>query len=336
LMALAGVCAGVDLDIRSVALATGIGRETARTSLHRLALDGWLSQISPAAGPLAASWALSPPTPEQGIDAGHQLASPAGVVIENPESGLSTSRLDIPRSHVVPPPARVAPPHPSPPQLLHSLTSRRAAWSCRLQHRLSAQAHDCFIGTAQGLGHHAGAVFAALETAGDAADGWVSQEHLSERTGRSEGDLTVLLRLLASHRLVRSGPSRPGSSGPTWCAGSRKHRTTAARTLRVEGILAERSRRVAVDRQAWAWWLAELAWMQTPARSRPEGTRAGRTGRTRLAGPGQQTLPLPGATTARHRLGPYPRHRGRGGASGRADHAGARAALESNVTTTAA
>lgn len=328
LMALAGVCAGVDLDIRSVALATGLGRETARTALHRLAIDGWLSQISPAVGPLAATWALGPAAAVEGIDAGQTPADPADPVIEKSESGLSTDGLYLPRSHVVPPPGRGLGDPPGPAPTPGQLVSARAAWSARLQHRLLAQAHDCFIGTTQGLGHHAGAVFAALETVGEAAGGWASVEDLGERTGRSAAELTALLRLLAAHRLARCRPDGPGRTGPTWCAGSRRHRTTAARTLGIDGVLAERVRAVAVDRQTWAWWLAELAWMHTPARSRPERARAGRT---RRPGPGQQTLPLPGAISARHRHGAYPRHPGRGGASGRADHAAARAVLQSGA-----
>ena len=327
LMALTGVCTGVDLDIRSVAMATGIGRETARTALHRLAIDGWLSQITPAVGPLAATWALGPAPSGVGIAAGQQPALSQESMIENPPSGISTDDLVLPRSHVVPPPDGGPAPKSGGARSPAELASRRAAWSARLQHRISAQAHDCFIGTAQGLGHHAGAVFAALETLGEAAGGWVSLEGLTEQTGRSTADVLTLLSALAGHRLARPGPSRPGGVEPTWSAGSRRHRTRAAQALGSDGALAARRRRVAVDRQVWAWWLAELDWMHTRARDRPE-YRSSRHGRSRQPGPGQQTLPLPAATTARHRFGPYPRHAGRGGSSGRADHAVARSVLE--------
>jgi hypothetical protein len=312
LTALAGVRAEIDLDIRSLALSTGIGRETARTALARLALDGWLHQVTAAAGPLAASWALpTPTTPEV-------AASGPESLIQNPDPQLSTMDLSIPRSHVVPPPA----PSDSPPPLTQLLTLR-AAWVSRLQHRVSLQAHDVFVGTREGLGHHAGSLYASLETAG----GEMTLQELSQRTGRSAYELTRLLTKLSVHRLARPGPAR-GGKGPLWRAGSPRHRTTAARVLGVLGVLAERARRAAVERQLWSWWLAELEWMQTPARARPDKTRHPRAGRTRQPGPGQLVLPVPTAITARHRFGPYPRHRGRGGASGRADHAAARALLQ--------
>jgi hypothetical protein len=324
LMALAGVSTEVDLDIRSVALATGIGRETARTALRRLTIDSWLSQISPSVGPLAATWGLNRGPSGQGngpVQGPEDVQEP---LVINPHPPLSTGALDMPRSHVVPPPGGGWDPPDNPPRSATQLLSDRAAWSARLSYRLSAQVHDVFVGTARGLGHHAASVFAALEAGGDAEGGWMSHSDLAARTGRRSEKLVGLLRLLAAHRLARTGPALPGQVGPAWCAGSRRHRASAARSRGVDGVLAARARAVAVDRAVWAWWLAELDWMHTPARQRPERARRGRR-----AGPGQLALPLPGAVTARHRYGPYPRHPGRGGASGRADHTAARDAVQS-------
>ena len=326
LLALAGVSAEVDLDIRSVALGTGLGRETARTALSRLALEAWISLNTPSSGPLAASWVLGGVIEqEKPEEAGHRpVPAEEKPMIKNSEPGFYTGVEYQTRSHVVPPPAAGVPP------ALHSaqLLSLRAAWSARLQYRLSAQTHDCFIGTGHGLGHHAAAVFAALEIAGDAAGGWASLENLVEQTGRTAVELGRRLSVLAAHRLARSKAPRAAAIGARWRAGSRRHRIGAARTLGIEGTLAVRTRVVTEDREVWAWWLAELDWMHTPARARPEWKRRRVGGmRTRQAGPGQQVLPLPGAITARHRYGAYPRHPGRGGASGRADHATARANL---------
>ena len=50
----------IEADTRRLALASGLGRETARTALHRLADDGWITQTSPAAGRHAPTWTIDP------------------------------------------------------------------------------------------------------------------------------------------------------------------------------------------------------------------------------------------------------------------------------------
>src|SRR5699024_8678079 len=60
LLALQGLTAAVEADIRRLGLLAGIGRETARTGLLRLAPDGWITQHSAAEGPRAACWNLGP------------------------------------------------------------------------------------------------------------------------------------------------------------------------------------------------------------------------------------------------------------------------------------
>ena len=59
-LALQALCADLEADNRRVALLAGIGRETARTGLLRLARDGWIAQTQPAPGPHGAHWALTP------------------------------------------------------------------------------------------------------------------------------------------------------------------------------------------------------------------------------------------------------------------------------------
>ncbi len=59
-LALEAVSCRLEADIRRVALLAGIGRETARTALQRLARDGWIAQAAEAAGPHAAHWTIDP------------------------------------------------------------------------------------------------------------------------------------------------------------------------------------------------------------------------------------------------------------------------------------
>ena len=299
-IALTAVRCDVDLDIRSVAIATGIGRETARTALHRLTHDGWLTPRTAANGPHAATWALSDPTsatpPGTGPDAG-----------ENRRESLST-RGDQARSHVVPPPGGdyVHIPSPRTPPPAADLSTHRAAWLHRLLHRLEAQAHDVFTGAPGGLGHQLGALYAALESGGAA-----TADELALRTGHPPDAVERGLQTLHSYRLARPGPG-----GRTWTAGSRRYRTTTAKTLGVHGTLAARARRIGAERAVWEWWLAELDWMHTPARQRPERHR-----RRRRPGRGQMELQLPVASV-RQRRGPYPRR-----GDGRGDHVEAQARL---------
>ncbi len=173
------------------------------------------------------------------------------------------------------------------------------AWRHRFSRRLADQAQDVFTPT-PGLGHHVARVYAALAC-----------------YPRSRADLINQLgyppHLLDRYvdRLVEVGFARHGPGMVT----SRREadHERAARDLGVWGVLARRRRRHRLERQAWAWWLDELAWMKLP--------RAAKR-RRRDPARGQQTLALPGLTV-RQQLGPHPRH-----PSGRADYAAALAATE--------
>lgn len=123
LLALKSLSHTVEADIRRLALMTGMGRETARTALHRLAAHGWISQARDADGPNAAHWTL---------------ASPGGF---HSDADTSRSQAD-PR----PPGAGAA---------------KRSAAITELEQRLQAAADDLFT-LAPGYGLHAGNVFARL------------------------------------------------------------------------------------------------------------------------------------------------------------------------------
>lgn len=59
-LALQAVSARVEADTRRLALLAGIGRETARLALLRLAADGWIARAAEADGPHGAHWRIDP------------------------------------------------------------------------------------------------------------------------------------------------------------------------------------------------------------------------------------------------------------------------------------
>lgn len=120
------VAADVEADIRRLALMCGIGRETARTSLLRLAEQGWITQTAPAEGRQAARWSLH----------------------ETPHPPLSTPSDTENRSQ-----ALTRPPHTGP--------ALRTRLLDQLGDRLAAGAHDAFAHRT-GLGRQAGNLYASL------------------------------------------------------------------------------------------------------------------------------------------------------------------------------
>lgn len=123
ILALQALSASVEADTRRLALLAGIGRETARTALLRLARDGWIAQARAADGPHGAHWTIDPQT-----------------VIPNP-TGSGRSQAD-PR----PPGAGAA---------------ERSTLLATLTTRASAATHDVFT-QGPGLGFLAGNVYARI------------------------------------------------------------------------------------------------------------------------------------------------------------------------------
>ncbi|WP_156322597.1 hypothetical protein [Leucobacter musarum] len=118
-LALSALKADIEADTRRLALMCGIGRETARTALLRLAEDNWIIRTRAADGPHGAHWKIGP-----------------GVVIhKEPDKGRSQT--------------------PSAPREAGSAI--RNALLLKLQTRIDAAAHDLF--TRGGLGIHAGNVY---------------------------------------------------------------------------------------------------------------------------------------------------------------------------------
>lgn len=127
-LALQAVTVDLEVDVRRLALMAGVGRETARTSLLRLAAEGILRHLAGPTGPHGARWSIDP----------HQV--------------FHTFSWEE-RSQAI----------PRPPQgggiawresLLRTLTAR-----------LSAGAHDLFTRRRRGLGFLVGNVYSRLTTA---------------------------------------------------------------------------------------------------------------------------------------------------------------------------
>lgn len=271
LLMLDAVRADIELDTRRAGDLTGISRETARIALRRLAGDGWLHPAAAAAGVNGARWTL-PPLSRSGRDKpGPELSTPPV------DPGLSQENT---RPGYRPP--------------------NYSAWRSHLTRRTRALRHDALTHT--GLGHHTARVYQALTTTPtDFLD-------LISRTGYTRSRLSRFLDRLATHHLVRTDRrGRWQLRGRSHTSGTRLGR--AARTLDVLGLLADRARRYAVERAAWAWWTDELAWRRAPAAVKQ-----------RAPGAGQLELLTTG--DARHHHGRHPvDHRGR------ADYAAALAHL---------
>ncbi|MDO5067453.1 MAG: hypothetical protein Q4D96_09265 [Propionibacteriaceae bacterium] len=214
ILALQALTPTIEADIRRLALLTGIGRETARTALHRLAADGWITQVQEATGPHGAHWKITP--------------SP---VLHSPAS--------IARSQADPRPEGAG-------------TAERHTLLATLTGRLADAAHDLFT-PSPGLGHHAGNLYALTTLQSQRLDELAHQlgsspEHTARTLDRLV-DVGVLIR-------TRAGWKRP----PT------DRRTTAAQVLGIDGRLNQRAHRYQVERELWAWWRSEEAWMRAPRR----------------------------------------------------------------------
>lgn len=168
-LALQGLTVSVEADIRRLGLLAGIGRETARTGLQRLAQDGWITQQAPSEGTRAAHWMIGTPT-----------------TIHN-DVAEGRSQVDT-RA-------------PQPP----TGSAERTALLAQLNLRIRDAAHDAF--TPGALGHYAGNLYArtTLETPQSALELAQRTGASLERTLRTLERLTEEGVLLAT----RHGWRRP-------------------------------------------------------------------------------------------------------------------------------
>lgn len=173
--------------------------------------------------------------------------------------------------------------------------AKRTGLLLNLSTRLTDATHDVFT-LSPGLGHHAGNVFAHTTTLP------LSTSQIADSLGIA-GDHVVLMlsRLVSCGLLVRleDGWKRPDIDP----------RPAVARQLGVDGRLKARAARYEFERELWAWWQAEQAWMHAPRRS--DASRRPRPGQVSL-------IPI----TETNVFGAHPRR-----SDGRADYRRARALL---------
>ncbi len=182
-----------------------------------------------------------------------------------------------------------------------AVAAERHRWIDLLRTRLGAAAHDVFT-LAGGLGHATGQLYAILNNRP------VPISQLARQLGSSPEDIGSRLDVLRAARLVRRTPTG-------WCLPRTDRRAAVATRLGVAGRLADRARRYALEREAWAWWAAELAWMHAPRR--PPASRRPGLGQLAILDPDQIT-----PTTAVPVRAAHPRR-----PDGRADFAAARRVL---------
>ncbi|WP_336653534.1 MULTISPECIES: hypothetical protein [unclassified Leucobacter] len=256
-LVLRAVSASVEADTRRLALLAGIGRETARMGLQRLAEDGWITRTRVADGPHGAHWRINEtPVIHRETDQARSQANPA------PPAGAGSAE-------------RTA--------LLHEL-----------EDRMTAAAHDLFT-LAPGLGHFAGNVYARTRP--------TEPTPIAELAHATGGDAGRTARAL--QRLAGVGVLQVTRAGHRRLVLER--RDLAAEQLGISGRLAERRERYSIERELWAWWQAEVTWMEAPVKERPR----------RRPGPGQlELVPMPGVNA----FGAHPRK-----ADGTADYRMARA-----------
>ncbi|HRO94905.1 MAG TPA: hypothetical protein PLJ28_13405 [Citricoccus sp.] len=228
LLALQALTPDLETDIRRLGLLAGIGRETARVALLRLAADGWITKVQDAEGSRGARWRLHP----------H-----GDIHSKEPKS----------RSQADPRPAGAG-------------AAERLTLLETLTQRIRACVHDVFT-LGPGLGHAAGNLYAKVSRNAR------TLTQLAQDIGTTRDHAARLLDRLTEAGLLTHSPTG-------WSRKITDPRPTAARRLRVHGRLAERSARYRLERELWAWWQAELAWMQAPRR----------TAASRRAGPGQLSL----------------------------------------------
>jgi hypothetical protein len=228
LLALQALTPDLEADIRRLGLLAGIGRETARVALYRLAADGWITRIQDSEGSRGARWRLHP-------------------------HGDIHSKECMGRSQADPRPAGAG-------------AAERLTLLKTLIHRTRACAHDVFT-LGPGLGHAAGNLYARATATPRTLAQFVQD------LGTTTDHAARLLDRLTDTGLFSHSPAG-------WFRKASDSRPAAAKRLRVHGRLAERGARYSLERELWAWWQAELGWMQAPRR----------TAASRRAGPGQLSL----------------------------------------------
>lgn len=207
---------------------------------------------------LSADGWIAPAQSAAGVHGAHWTIDPEAVI---------HSRTEIDRSQ-------------ADPRAVGAGSAERSTLLASLHARTAAATHDLFT-HGPALGHHAGNTYARTTTEPQQLD------ELARATGASPSNTArTLARLTSAGVLIHT---RAG-----WRRHASDRRRAAAVRLGVAGRLDERSGRYVIERELWAWWQAENAWMRAPRRPAMKH-RPGR---------GQLSL-LPDDGT--HAYGPHPR-----------------------------
>jgi DNA-binding transcriptional ArsR family regulator len=118
-----------------------------------------------------------------------------------------------------------------------------------ISERLELLAHDVFCAP-RSLGRVAGLIYKLLPQ-----DGELSVMELAKRSGVDPGIVRRKLERL-------TGAGLTGLRGRGFHRHSPAGRDFVARGLAVEGYLDSRRQRYESERKVWAWWLAEIQWME--------------------------------------------------------------------------
>ena len=266
-LAVQGVSVQVEVASRRLGDLAGFSHETARTALGRLAADGWIRCVRPAAGRAAPVWTFPPP-------AAFTTGARSGLPQADPRPLTSPTPTD---------------PDPA----LGVGAAERTALLSDITDRLGRFAHDVF--THAGLGLAAGNLYARTPSRP------VSMNDLVKITGASREHACVIIERLADHGLLTSdGPTwwrpergRGGLDRREVVAAALPNAPTRYGARPVAATLARRAEAHRLDQRVWDWWCAEIAWRKAPRRP----------GSARRPGRGQLSL-VPQAGT--HVYGPFP------------------------------
>ena len=272
-LAAQAVTVEVEVASRRLGELAGFSHESARHALGRLAADGWIACVRPAAGRAAPVWTFPPPAPSTA------RASP-GLPQVNPRPLTSPSPTG---------------PDPAPGV---GAAERRALLSA-ITAVVDRFAHDAF--THAGLGLAAGNVYAATPSRA------VPINDLVKITGASPRAATTIIEPLADHGLLASDGARwwrpetgqDGVDRRDVVAAALPDAATRYGAHPVAGTMARRAVAHLLDQAVWDWWCAEIAWRKAPRRTSAK-RRPGRGQLSLMAEAGARVYgPFPTKTTGR-------------------------------------
>ena len=272
-LAAQAVTVEVEVASRRLGELAGFSHESARHALARLAADGWIVCVRPAAGRAAPVWTFPPPAPST--------------------AGTSPGLPQVDTRPLIPP----SPTDPDPAPGVGS-AERRALLSA-ITAVVDRFAHDVF--THAGLGLAAGNVYARTPSRP------VPINDLVKITGASRRAATTIIEPLADHGLLASDGAtwwRPetgqdGVDRREAVAAALPDAATRYGVRPVAGTMARRAGAHRLDQAVWDWWCAEIAWRKAPRRTSAK-RRPGRGQLSLMATDGARVYgPFPTKTTGR-------------------------------------